>query len=36
MAQKLHCVHAMETLTVYVGQENLIKEREENCKQGNN
>ena len=36
MAQKLHGVHAMETLTVYVGQENLIKETKENCKQGNN
>ena len=36
MAQKLHGVHAMEILTVYVGQENLIKETEENCKQGNN
>ena len=36
MAQKLHGVHAMETLTVYVGQENLIKDTEESCKQGNN
>ena len=36
MAQKLHGVHAVETLTVYVGQENLIKETEENCKQSNN
>ena len=36
MAQKLHGVHAMETLTVYEGQETLIKETEENCKQGNN
>ena len=36
MAQKLHGVHAVETLTVYVEQENLIKETEENCKQSNN
>ena len=36
MAQKLYGVHAVETLTVYVGQENLIKETEENCKQSNN
>ena len=36
MARKLHGVYAMETLTVYVGRENLIKETEENCQQGNN
>ena len=31
MAQKLHGVHALEHMTVYVGQENLIKETDENC-----